>query len=233
MDFARALRRGLIVAGSGRVARWHGGLPVGRSEAPRLGWGKSAAVRGRWSVPRRSWKNSVPSGAREPWEGRPRARERLIRRDAARAPGLQLGPQCGSPFVGHLAQIVLDARLAPLPPVGLEPPADLIDAAGQVDVQAVKVVAGSVAHRDSVLGPRSIGCWPPEPACRGQPTKTHFEEDVRFARDCDIALPIREFAGPRLFFASLSCNTFIQRLRELQSLMVSVFVVRAGRGRAR
>jgi len=30
-----------------------------------------------------------------------------------------------------------------------------------------------------------------------------------------------------------SCNTFIQRFRELQSLMVSVFVVRAGRGRAR
>ena len=74
-----------------------------------------------------------------------------------------------------------------LPPVGLESPADLIDAAGQVDVQAVEVVAGSVAHLDSVLGPRSIGCSPPEPACRGQTTKTHFQEDVRFACDCDIA----------------------------------------------
>jgi hypothetical protein len=30
------------------------------------------------------------------------------------------------------------------------------------------------------------------------------EEDVRFACDCDIAFAIWEFAGPRLFIASLS-----------------------------
>src|SRR5262249_17034373 len=72
-----------------------------------------------------------------------------------------------------------DARPAPLPPVGLELPADLINAAGQVKVQAAEVRAGLVTHRDSVLGPRSIGCGGPEPACRGQSTKTHFELDNR------------------------------------------------------
>ena len=68
--------------------------------------------------------------------------------------------------------------------------------------QAVKVVAGAVAHLDSVLGSGSIGCSPPEMACRGRTTKTHFKEDVRFASDCDIALEIWEFAGPSLFIDS-------------------------------
>ena len=98
-------------------------------------------------------------------------------------------------LLGDIAQIVLDARSGPCSPVGLESPADLINAAGQVDVQAVEVVAGSVAHHGSVLGSRSIGCSPPEPACCGQTTKTHFEEDVRFACDCDIAFAIWESAG--------------------------------------
>jgi hypothetical protein len=39
--------------------------------------------------------------------------------------------------------------------------------------------------------------------------KTHFEEDVRFAYDCDIALTIWEFAGLRLVLASLSPTTLI------------------------
>jgi hypothetical protein len=82
--------------------------------------------------------------------------------------------------------------LASLPPGGLEAPADLINLADQVNVQAVEVIAGSVTHPDSVLGLRSVGYWPPEPAWNGQSTKTHFEEDVRFARDCDIALAICE-----------------------------------------
>src|SRR5262249_31854189 len=72
-----------------------------------------------------------------------------------------------------------DARPAPLPPVGLELPADLINAAGQVKVQAAGGRAGVVTHRDSVLGPRSIGCGGPETACRGQSTKNHLELDNR------------------------------------------------------
>ena len=63
--------------------------------------------------------------------------------------------------------------VSPLPPVGLESPADLINSACEVDIQALEVVAVSVAHRDSVLGPRSIGCYPSALACRGRTTKTH------------------------------------------------------------
>jgi len=62
-------------------------------------------------------------------------------------------------------------------------------------------VAGLVGHLNSVLDPRSIGCSPREPACRRQTAKTHFEEDVRFACDCDIALAICEFAGLRISHA--------------------------------
>ena len=35
----------------------------------------------------------------------------------------------------------------------------------------------------------------------GRTTKTHFEEDVRFVCDCDIAFAIWEFAAPSLFIA--------------------------------
>ncbi len=115
----------------------------------------------------------------------------------------QFGLQCGSALVGDVDQIVVDARLAPLLPVGLESPADLIDPAGHFDIQAVEVVAGSVTHLDSVLGPRCIACWPSALACRGQTTTTDFEDDVRFACDCDIASANCEFAGPRLFIAFL------------------------------
>ena len=153
---------GLIVGRSGLVAGRHGGLLVDRGG--RRAWhgdvgggpgamvGASAIVEGFGAV----W----GSGSR----GRAGlgARDRLLRRAQLALQGLQFGPQCGSALVGDVDQIVLDARSAPLPPVGLEAPADLIDAAGQVDVQAVEVVAGSVAHLDSVLGPRSIGCSPPE-----------------------------------------------------------------------
>ncbi len=111
-----------------------------------------------------------------------------------------------SALVGHVDQIVVDPRLAPLPPIGLEPPADFIKAPGHFQIQTVEIVAGAVAHRDSVLGPRSIGCSPPGPASRVHMAKTDspFQEDVRFACDCDIAFAICEFAGPRLFIASLS-----------------------------
>ena len=157
-------------------------------------------------------------GAREPWTAglgsrpsRPTAQLALQ--------GLQLGPQRGAALVRDVDQIVVDTRLAPLPPVGLESPADLVDAAGQVDIQAVEVVAGSVAHLDSVLGPRSIGCSPPEPACRGQTTKTHFEEDVRFACDCDIAFVMRDSGCPRAIRTSLSRTALIDGNRAVVSII--------------
>jgi len=84
---------------------------------------------------------------------------------------------------------------------------DLVDR--HVDIQTVEVVARSVAHRNSVLGPRSSGYWPPEPACRGRSMKTHFEEDVPFACDGDIALGVWESTAPWLFIASLSPTALI------------------------
>ena len=80
-------------------------------------------------------------------------RDRLIRGTQFALQGLQLGPQCGTALVGDVDQIVLDARLAPLPPVGLELPANRVNSASYFDVQAVKVVARSAADHDSVLGP--------------------------------------------------------------------------------
>jgi hypothetical protein len=93
--------------------------------------------------------------------------------------------------------------------MNFELPADLIDAARHVDVQAVEVVAALVAHLDSVLGPRFIGGWPSAPAGRGPTTEIHFQDDVRFAFDCDIAFSNCEFADPRLGIASLSTTAFI------------------------
>ncbi len=118
--------------------------------------------------------------------------------------GRQFVAQGKAALLGDLAQIVVNRRLAPCPPVGLEPTADRVDLAGHVDVQSIEILAGSVAHRDSVFAPRSIGCSPREPGCRGQTTKTHLEEDVHFACDGDIALGVWEFTAPRLFIASLS-----------------------------
>ena len=84
----------------------------------------------------------------------PRARGRLLRQAQLALQGLQFGPQCRPALVGDVDHIVLDVRLAPRPPVGFESPADLINAAGRVDVQAAEVVAGSVAHLDLVFGPK-------------------------------------------------------------------------------
>jgi hypothetical protein len=60
-----------------------------------------------------------------------------------------------------------------------------------------------------VLGASYIGYGPPETACRGQTTKTPFEEDVRFVGDCDTVLAICQFAGPRLLFDSLTASALI------------------------
>src|SRR5262249_27335200 len=91
-------------------------------------------------------------------------RQGLLRLAQLALEGAQLGPESGTPLVKHVDQIVVDTRLAPLPPRGLEAPADLINLTCQVQVQAAEVRAGSVTHRDSVLSPGCIGSWPPEPA---------------------------------------------------------------------
>ena len=49
--------------------------------------------------------------------------------------GVELACQCGPSFLGDCAEKVFDSRLAPLPPLGLETPADLINTAGQLNVQ--------------------------------------------------------------------------------------------------
>ena len=139
----------------------------------------------------------MPSGARQPLRGRPRG--------AARAPGPPIRPavRVGARRSTSTRKSSICGS-APLPKVGLESATDLINTAGQADIETVKIVAGSVAHRDSVLGPRSIGCAPPESACRGQTAKTDslLQGDVRFPCDCDIAIVIWEFAVPRLSIAS-------------------------------
>jgi hypothetical protein len=124
------------------------------------------------------------------------ARDRVTRRVQLALQGLQFGLEGETPVVRHVDQIVLDARPASLAYVGLEPPANLIKAAGQVDFHAAQVLAWSLAHIGSVLDPSSIGCSPLEIACRAQATKTHFEEDVCFACDCDTAFMIPGLAGP-------------------------------------
>ena len=46
----------------------------------------------------------------------------------------------------HVDQEVLDARLATSSPIGLESPADPINAAGHVQIQTVKIEVGLLAH---------------------------------------------------------------------------------------
>ena len=69
----------------------------------------------------------------------------------------------GRPFVGDVDQIVLDARLAPLPPVGLEPTADRVDRRASSRSRSVEVLAGSLAHLQRPLGRRRVGRLRPHP----------------------------------------------------------------------
>jgi hypothetical protein len=61
--------------------------------------------------------------------------------------GNQLCPKGRARLFRHVIQIVVDARLAPRSPVGLEPAADLINAAGQVDIEVAEVEIRSLTHR--------------------------------------------------------------------------------------
>jgi hypothetical protein len=150
------------------------------------------------------------------------ARERLLRLAQLALQSAQLGPEDGTPIVRHVDQIVVDTPLASLTHVGFESPADVIDATDQVDVQAVEVVAGSVAHLEWVLGSSSVGCSLPERASRGQKAKAQSpsEEDVRFASACDIEFAISEFADPSgssLHWAAPRSSTTIRQHPYAQS----------------
>ena len=60
--------------------------------------------------------------------------------------GLQFDPKYGSALGRDVSQVIIDARLAPLPPVGLIATADIINAAGEVDVRAIEVLVESIVH---------------------------------------------------------------------------------------
>ena len=116
----------------------------------------------------------------------PRGRRTSPPTGFTRAPGPPIRPAVPVGPGGRRRPHSPRCPVRPPPASGPRIAADLINAAGHFDVQAAEVVAGSVAHLDSVLGPRFIDYSPPEPTCRGQTTKTHFEENVRFACDCKI-----------------------------------------------
>ena len=69
-----------------------------------------------------------------------------LRRPQLGEQGLQLGPQRSPAPIGNFAQIVLQARLAARPPVGLELPADRVDAPYEIDIQFLEVGIRFVAH---------------------------------------------------------------------------------------
>jgi hypothetical protein len=69
----------------------------------------------------------------------------------------QLGRQRGPGVPGERPEILRDARLVPRSPIGREAPADFINTADQVDVEAAEVVAGSVSHVIQPCGQGSSG----------------------------------------------------------------------------
>ena len=69
---------------------------------------------------------------------------------------LKLGQKRGPGFLGDIAVIIPDTRLAALPPIGLEVQAHRVDLANQIYAEMAEVVAMSVAHRGWVRGPDSL-----------------------------------------------------------------------------
>ena len=124
--------------------------------------------------------------------------------------GIQFRAWCGSAFVGDVHQIVLDPRSAPLRQSAsncrqtssmrraklISKPLRLWLGRSLIDLNRLLVQGPSAATRRNR----------PE---RGQTTKTHFQEDVRFACDCDIAFEMRDFACPELFITSPSRTALI------------------------
>ena len=152
---------------------------------------------GRWSAPRRPRTDRDAVWGSGAVGGRTGRTPRSPPTGRARAPGPPARPGARGGLRRALVQIVLDAGSAPFPPFGLEPAAERSMWRARSMSRPPRLCAGSVAHRDWYPAPRSIGCSPPEPACRCQTTKTHFEEDVRFACDGGIAFAIGEFRGPK------------------------------------
>ncbi len=54
-------------------------------------------------------------------------------------------------LLGDIDHKVLDAGMTPLPPVGLEPAADRVNSAGQVDVQSVEMGCTALADAPGVV----------------------------------------------------------------------------------
>ena len=103
---------------------------------------------------------------------------------SSRSSSFQLGPQCATAFVWHLDQVVLDSRLKRVVPVGFEQAADCVDPPGQLDIQAVEIVTGMLAHflnllvSGSILDPRFMGCLARLERPRRNQRTTYFEEEV-------------------------------------------------------
>ena len=125
-----------------------------------------------------------------------RPRDRLVRPAQLALQGLQLGPQRGAALLGDLAQIVVDRRRLARAPVGLEPAADRVDAAGQVEVQAVEVeIAGSliawpITRSRTFRGIRSILADPRSPGGRGVSGEEVFQRGALGGGDWDDELAI-------------------------------------------
>ncbi len=83
--------------------------------------------------------------------GRPRGDCGRLGRYELTLESFEFGTQCRPAVVGNIDKVILDAPPSSLLMVGLEVPADAINATGQVDGQAAEVLAGSVAHPVSVL----------------------------------------------------------------------------------
>jgi len=60
--------------------------------------------------------------------------------------GFQPYPQCGMARARNLVEIVLDRASFACSPLGLEPPANRLNAADHIDIQAAAVLAGLVGH---------------------------------------------------------------------------------------
>jgi hypothetical protein len=93
-----------------------------------------------------SWRLCWRNGRRFGIRAEIRSRGRFLRPVELSLQGLQLGPESGLALVRHLAQIILEDSSPPLPPVGFESSADLIDAAGKDQIQVVEVEIRGLAH---------------------------------------------------------------------------------------
>ena len=152
-EVADADRRGGIGLGRLGWAEVDGGLSRGGRVASSWtagvaapGWGKLAASPGRWSAPRRSWRDWSRRGSGV--VGGPASGRATVSSDrrSSRSRASSSARSAGRPSSEHVAQIVVDARLASLPPVGLEPSANRVDLTHQLDIKLARWNGFRLAH---------------------------------------------------------------------------------------